>query len=53
MRPKYGPSRAGDVKDSQADTTAARRDLGHEPRFTFREGLQKTLEWYRAELIKP
>jgi len=53
IEPKYGPSRAGDVKDSQADTTAARRDLGHEPRFTFREGLQKTLEWYRAEFVKP
>ena len=26
--PKYGPPRAGDVRDSQADTTAARRDLG-------------------------
>jgi UDP-glucose 4-epimerase len=53
IEPKYGPSRAGDVKDSQADTTAAMRDLGHEPRFTFRDGLQKTLEWYRAEFVKP
>jgi UDP-glucose 4-epimerase len=52
IEPQYGPSRAGDVKDSQADTTAAMRDLGHEPQFTFREGLQKTLEWYRAGLVK-
>ena len=52
IEPKHGPNRAGDVKDSQADTTAARRDLGHEPQFTFREGLQKTLEWYRASVIK-
>ncbi len=33
---KYGPPRAGDVHDSQADTTAACRDLGHDPKFTFR-----------------
>ncbi len=52
IEPKYGPTRAGDVRDSQADTTAACRDLGHEPQFTFREGLKKTLEWYRASLVK-
>jgi nucleoside-diphosphate-sugar epimerase len=52
IEPKYGPNRAGDVKDSQADTTAARRDLGHAPLFTFPEGLRKTLEWYRMSLIK-
>lgn len=44
----YGPPRAGDVRDSQADTVAAVRDLGHAPRFTFEEGMRLTLEWYRA-----
>jgi UDP-glucose 4-epimerase len=43
----YAPARAGDVRDSQADTAAAVRDLGHAPRFTFEEGLRLTLEWYR------
>jgi UDP-glucose 4-epimerase len=43
----YGPPRAGDVRDSQADTTAAVRDLGHAPRFSFEEGMRLTLEWYR------
>lgn len=43
----YGPPRAGDVRDSQADTTAAVRDLGHDPRFSFEEGLRLTLDWYR------
>ncbi|MDR3717704.1 MAG: SDR family oxidoreductase [Bryobacteraceae bacterium] len=52
IEPEHGPDRAGDVKHSQADTTAACRDLGHEPRFTFAEGLRKTLEWYRASLVK-
>ena len=45
--PVYGPPRAGDVRDSQADTTAAVRDLGHAPRFSFEEGMRRTLEWYR------
>jgi len=45
----YGPPRDGDVQDSQADTSAAIRDLGHSPRFSIEEGLRKTLEWYRAE----
>ncbi|HEV2447645.1 MAG TPA: SDR family oxidoreductase, partial [Candidatus Sulfopaludibacter sp.] len=32
---QYGPPRAGDVLHSQADTTLARRDLGHAPRYSF------------------
>jgi UDP-glucose 4-epimerase len=47
--PVYEPPRAGDVRDSQADTTAAVRDLGHAPRFGLEEGLRRTLEWYRAQ----
>jgi UDP-glucose 4-epimerase len=43
----YGPPREGDVKDSQADTTAAVRELGHAPRFSLEEGLRRTLAWYR------
>jgi nucleoside-diphosphate-sugar epimerase len=46
---KYGPTRAGDVRDSQADTTAAMRELGHAPKFSIEEGLRRTLEWYRAD----
>jgi nucleoside-diphosphate-sugar epimerase len=47
IAPKYGPPRAGDVRDSQADTTRARRDLGHDPQFTFEEGMRATLNWYK------
>jgi UDP-glucose 4-epimerase len=45
---KYGPLRPGDVRDSQADTTGAVKELGHAPRFTFEQGLRLTLEWYRV-----
>lgn len=46
---RYAPPRAGDVRDSQADVTAAVRDLGHAPRFSFEEGMRLTLEWYRRD----
>jgi len=45
---QYGPARPGDVRHSQADVTAAVRDLGHKPRFTFEQGLRLTLDWYRS-----
>jgi nucleoside-diphosphate-sugar epimerase len=48
VAPVYGPPRAGDVHDSQADTFLAARDLGHAPRFSFDEGMRRTLEWYRS-----
>ena len=47
IAPVYAPPRAGDVRDSQADTTLAVRDLGHAPRYGFEEGMRITLEWYR------
>jgi nucleoside-diphosphate-sugar epimerase len=50
IAPNYGPARAGDVRDSQADTTSAQRDLGHEPKFTFEQGMRETLKWYRDSL---
>ena len=43
----YGPTRSGDVKDSQADITRARTLLGYEPIVSFEEGLRQTLEWFR------
>ena len=44
--PEYGPSRAGDVKFSQADIRRTQLDLGYEPRVSFEEGLRRTVEWY-------
>ena len=46
----YAPPRPGDVRDSQADTTLAVRDLGHAPRYSFEGGMKLTLEWYRNDL---
>jgi len=46
--PIYAAPRPGDVRDSQADTTLATRELGHAPRFSFEQGMCKTFEWYRG-----
>ena len=51
LPPKYEPARPGDVRDSQADTTAAVSQLGHAPQFSFEEGLRLTLEWYRSRRV--
>ena len=45
--PIYAEARAGDVRDSQADCRAARELLDYEPRVSFEEGLQLTVDWYR------
>jgi UDP-glucose 4-epimerase len=44
----YRPPRAGDVRDSLADVTAARELFGYEPRVDVREGLKRTLEAFRT-----
>jgi nucleoside-diphosphate-sugar epimerase len=44
---QYGPDRAGDIRDSQADISAAIRDLGYVPQFSLEAGLRRTLQWYR------
>jgi nucleoside-diphosphate-sugar epimerase len=49
VEPKYAESRAGDVRDSQADISKARRILGYAPIVTFEEGLKRTVAWYRTQ----
>lgn len=48
VEPVHGPSREGDVRDSQADISAARALLGFEPRVSLEEGLRETLAWFSA-----
>jgi UDP-glucose 4-epimerase len=48
----YAAARAGDVRDSQADTAAARADLGYSPAYTFEQGLRLTLDWFRSHQQK-
>ena len=47
IAPIHGPERAGDIRHSQADITAAQRDLGYSAAIDFSEGLRRTIAWYR------
>ncbi|HET6208067.1 MAG TPA: SDR family oxidoreductase [Terracidiphilus sp.] len=46
----YAPGRAGDIRDSLADIGLATELLGYKPAVDFREGLRRTVEWYRESL---
>jgi UDP-glucose 4-epimerase len=45
--PAYAEGRAGDIRDSLADIGLARELLGYKPLVDFREGLRRTVDWYR------
>jgi UDP-N-acetylglucosamine/UDP-N-acetyl-alpha-D-glucosaminouronate 4-epimerase len=46
IRAAYEPARVGDIRDSQAEISLARKVLGYEPKVLFDEGLRRTWEWY-------
>jgi UDP-glucose 4-epimerase len=48
IQPRFDAPRAGDVRDSLADITAAREVLGYEPVVDFDEGLRRSIEYYRT-----
>ena len=43
----YGPGRAGDVRDSLADISRIKNDLGYDPGFDVKKGLEITLDWFK------
>ena len=51
VKPLYTDPRPGDVKHSLADITAAEKLLSYKPTVAFREGLQKSIDWYRENLL--
>ena len=51
IRAVYQESRAGDVRDSQADITKAQQLLGYVPLVALEEGLRHTIEWCRREAV--
>jgi nucleoside-diphosphate-sugar epimerase len=46
IRPVHKHTRAGDVRDSQADPSRAKKMLGWTPRVSFETGLRRTVEWF-------
>ena len=45
--PAYAEPRSGDIKHSLADISRARELLGYVPQVDFREGIRRTVEWYK------
>ena len=50
IRPRFEPARSGDIRDSLADLSAARRLLGYEPIVDLAGGLEETVAWARRAL---
>lgn len=46
-KPAYAEPRQGDIRNSLADIRLAGELLGYAPEVDFREGLRRTVEWYR------
>ena len=51
IKPVYGFPRPGDVRDSEADISAAKEAFGYEPEIDVEEGLKKSIAWYRENIV--
>ena len=50
LEPIYGPPRKGDIRDSNADISKARKNLGYDPSYDFRAGIKLAIDWYKENL---
>jgi UDP-glucose 4-epimerase len=50
--PVHAAPRGGDVRDSLADTSPAQQALGYKTLVDFKEGLRRTVDWYRQEFSR-
>ncbi len=50
IEPIFGPPRKGDIRDSNADITKARTNLGYDPSYDFKAGIELAIEWYKNNL---
>lgn len=51
VEPNFAPRRAGDVQESRADISLARKLLRYEPQVSFADGLKRSIEFYRSEAV--
>ncbi len=47
--PQFIEPRSGDIRHSQADISSARELIGYRPKIDFREGLKRTVEWFKGQ----
>lgn len=48
IKPEYAEARPGDIKHSLADISRAEELLGYRAEVDFKEGLKRTVEWFRG-----
>ena len=47
VKPEYIGPRKGDIRDSLADISLARKLIGYEPDYSMEYGLRQTIEWFK------
>lgn len=50
IEPNFGPDRKGDIKHSNADISKAKKLLGYAPDYSFEDGIQLAIDWYKENL---
>jgi len=50
VEPIFKPEKQGDIKHSGADTSLAEKELGFEITVDFREGLRRTIEYFKSRI---
>ena len=50
VEPNFGPERKGDIRDSNADISKARKLLGYDPQIDFAKGIHLAIDWYVKNL---
>ena len=50
VEPIFGHERIGDIRHSNADISKAKVKLGYDPDWSFKNGIEAAIEWYRNNL---
>lgn len=51
IQPRFVERRKGDIRHSNANIEKAKRLLGYQPEYDFKEGLHLTIDWYKEHLV--
>ena len=49
---EFMPARPGDFEGKEASNDKIKRLLGWEPKVDFREGMEKTISWYKSDMLE-
>ena len=50
VEPQFDEPRKGDIRDSNADISKAKKLLGYDPEYDFKHGIALAIDWYKANL---